>query len=177
GMNQISFQLVQQENSEKPATGFSGTLTKEGDKAESFLLDAVADDSGKLHFGSLPWGKYSLKLHAPWGETAILKSFVTIPGRDYLQTIDCPVRAPDEVPVKFQIHWPEGLNPDEWVALCDFRYPQKGKEPVPYVLKSQRSIQNHFWTFEQNLKEAPAGVYLVDGENRVTPCPLMSQGN
>ncbi|QDT22840.1 prealbumin-like fold domain-containing protein [Gimesia chilikensis] len=177
GMNRIAIRLVQQGDPAKPATGFSGTLTKDDGKAESFSLDVAVDDSGKLDFGKLPWGKYYLKLHAPWDETAILPSFVTIPGRDYSQTIKCPAGPPGEVPVKFQVHWPEGLNDDEWVVLCDFRYPQKGKSPIPYVLKSKRNIQNHFWTFEQNLQEMPRGVYLVNGESRVAACPLGARGN
>ena len=176
-MNRIAFQLVQQGEAPKPVTGFSGTLTKDDGKAESFSLDVAVDDSGKLDFGKLPWGKYYLKLHAPWNETAILASFVTIPGRDYSQTIQCPAGPPGEVPVKFQVHWPEGLNAEEWVVLCDFRYPQKGKEPIPYVFKSKRNIQNHIWTFEQNLQEMPRGVYLVNGANGVAACPLGSRGN
>ena len=176
GMIQIAFQLVQEGNPQKPAKGFTGTLTNEDGKAESFSLDVVVDETGKLDFGRLPLGKYYLKLHAPWDETAILKSFVTIPGRDYSQTIVCPDGPPEKVPVKFQVRWPQGLDSEEWVVLCDFRYPQKGREPVPYVLKGRRSIQGQVWMYEQDPKDPPHGVYLIDSENRVTVCPLGTRG-
>ncbi|WP_417382125.1 hypothetical protein [Gimesia sp.] len=176
-MNEISFQLVQQGDISKPAVGFSGELTKSGDKTDSFSISAVIDESGKLDYGQLPWGRYNLKLHAPWNEMCFENSIVTIPGRDYLKTIVCPASAPKGVPVQFHINWPDKLTPDDWVVLCDFRYPLQGKELVPFTLKSKRSIENHFWIYDQDLQRDPKGVYLINSDNRVGFCPLTSEGD
>tara|TARA_R110000868_G_scaffold411770_1_gene709749 strand:+ start:82372 stop:83733 length:1362 start_codon:yes stop_codon:yes gene_type:complete len=174
-MNAISFQLVEQGDDEKAVVGFSGELTKAGDKTDSFSISTVVDDFGELDFGQLPWGRYHLKLSAPWNETCFNREFTTIPGRDYSQTIVCPASAPEDVPVRFHVNWPNKLMPDDWVVLCDFRYPLQGKELVPFTLKSKRSIQNHFWVYDHNLQRAPKGVYLISSDNRASSCPLSSQ--
>ena len=157
-MNQITIQLVQQREVGKPMVGISGELVKTGGKTDSFRLSAVTDQSGKLDFGKLPWGNYSLKLHTPWNEKSSSWNFATIPGRNYSQTIICPANAPQNVPVRFHVNWPDTFKSEDWVLLCDFRTPLQGKELVPYTLKSKRRIQNHIWYSEQSLQHTPKGV-------------------
>lgn len=171
GMNQISFQLVQDNKGQKPAVDFKGTLTKSGNQTESFSLDAVSNAAGTLDFGNLPWGRYQLNLKAPWGES--FQKYVTvIPGRDYSQTIICPAAAPEEVLVQFQVDWPGDSNVEDWVLICDFRSLSGGK----HQLESSRLIADQNWVYKQSQQDHFNGVYLINNHNLITACPLSREG-
>lgn len=176
GMNQISFQLVQDNKDKKPALGFTGSLTKSGNQTDSFTLEAVTNKSGKLDFGKLPWGKYYLNLKAPWGESFVQWQLTVIPGRDYSQTIICPSAAPEEVPVQFHVNWPKTLKSKEWFLLSDFRQTRSGGENFSYYFNSTRKIGDDYWMTDQNQPLKPRGVYLVDSDNQVSICPLTEDG-
>lgn len=172
--SQISFQLVQETNIGKPAIGFLGQLTKSGGKSDSFTLSAVVDKSGKLDFGKLPCGRYSLQLHSQWNEYATMSKFTTIPGHSYSQTIVCPTAAPKRVPVQFQVNWSDKLKSEDWVLLCDFRSPESsgGAHLLTRRIGHVRWTSNgQFFTGE----DQPL-VYLIDKENQVSICPLDQQG-
>ncbi|WP_145457797.1 hypothetical protein [Gimesia panareensis] len=178
-MCQIAFDLIKSDSGKKPAVGFKGKLVKSGDQTDSFMVEAESDESGKLDFGKLPWGKYSLSLQAPWGEhnynweaIGIGISFTTVPGRDYLKTIVCPAAAPEEVPVQFQVEWPEHLKSKDCFLLCDFRNLISPSQPYVFQFKSAREIQNDTWYYVRNEKSQSAGVYLIDPGNQVIACPL-----
>tara|TARA_R110002167_G_scaffold66413_3_gene187932 strand:+ start:2106 stop:3563 length:1458 start_codon:yes stop_codon:yes gene_type:complete len=170
-MNQISFQLVQDNKDKSPAAGFTGTLTKGGNPLETFTLDAASNAEGLLDFGKLPWGKYQLNLSAPWGES-FHQNVSVIPGRNYSQVISCPTAAPAKVPVQFQIKWPGEFNADDWVLLCDFRNASGRKQQ----LESSRLIQDKNWIYQQNLTEEFSGVYFIDHQNQISAYPLSIDG-
>ncbi|MFK7777602.1 MAG: hypothetical protein QM501_05715, partial [Gimesia sp.] len=177
-MNEISFQLVEEGDIEKPPVGFSGKLSKTGGKTDSFSLSVVADSTGKLDFGKLPWGNYSLSLHSQWNEDARISYFTTIPGRDYSQTIVCPTAPPEDVPVEFQVNMQKNSEEEWQYLLCDFRIHDYAYDPKRFRLQSSRMIQNHNWTFSHDLKKQPEqGVYLIDiKNNQVIPCPVTVEG-
>ncbi|MFK7777601.1 MAG: hypothetical protein QM501_05710 [Gimesia sp.] len=171
-MNQVSFQLVQGNNDEKPAVGFTGTLIKSGQKTDSFTLEAVSNDEGKLDFGRLPWGKYRFTLKSPWGEYH--HSNVSIlPGRNYSQTIVCPASAPEAVPVQFQVDWPDNLKSEDWVLLCDFRS-RGGGGGGPVSLT--RKYGDDVWRAQSVEFDKQSLVYLIDNHNKVSLCPLSQNG-
>lgn len=184
-MCQISFDLIKAGSEKKPAVEFKGKLIKSGDQTDSFMVEAESDESGKLNFGKLPWGKYSLRLQAPWGEhnsnwessgIGMVMGFTTIPGRDYLKTIVCPAAAPEEVPVQIKVNWPAELKSDDYFLLCDFREIPSPSNPAPFHLKSAREIQNDTWYYVRNDKQNMAGVYLLNKRNEICQCPLNEKG-
>tara|TARA_R110002167_G_scaffold66413_3_gene187933 strand:+ start:3607 stop:5067 length:1461 start_codon:yes stop_codon:yes gene_type:complete len=170
-MNQVSFQLVQGKQGGKPAIGFTGELTKRGENIDVFKLDAVSNDEGKLDFGKLPWGKYSLNIKSPWDEY-YYSELTVLPGRNYSQTIVCPGAAPVEVPVRFEVQWPDDLKSDDWLLLCDFR-------PRPYhrgMSALSRKIGAELWTrpYPNPLEgtwDYPMAC-LINQKNQVFRCPL-----
>lgn len=168
-MNQISFQLVQDNKDKGPAVGFSGTLSKTGDKTDSFSVEAVSDDAGKLEFGRLPWGKYSFSLHAPWGEYFGTEISV-IPGRKFSQTIVCPVSAAERVPVRFEVDWSDQLRSGDWLILCDFRRRSFGGGAV----SMDRQVDRKTWwrSFSAQDWASQPQVCLLDRDNQVSSCPL-----
>ena len=170
-MNQITFQLVQGKKGGKPAIGFKGQIIKRGEKVDIFTLDAVSDDEGEMDFGKLPWGKYALSIESSWGEFYHTELTV-VPGRNYSQTIICPVLAPVEVPVRFQVQWPDQLKSDDWLLLCDFR-------PRPYnrgISGLSRKIGAENWTRSYpnpvNGKWDYAMACFITQKNQVSRCPL-----
>ena len=172
GMNQISFQLVQDNKDKSPAIGFTGTLRKDGNPLETFTLEAASNAEGQLDFGKLPWGKYQLNLSAPWGES--LHQFVSvIPGRNYSQEIICPVAAPSQVPVQFQVKWPGEFKAEDWVLLCDFRNVSARKQQI----ESSRLIQDKNWIYQQIPTEDSSGVYLIDNHNKISAYPVTKEGD
>ena len=120
-MNPILFQLVEEKEGGKPATGFKGKLTKYEGKKLIYTVDAVSDKTGLLDFGKLPWGNYDVKLVAPWREELGPLHITTIPGRKYEKTILCPAAVPGKVPVEFQVNWQGKPVSEEMLLLCDFR--------------------------------------------------------
>ncbi|HCO24367.1 MAG TPA: hypothetical protein DIT97_15500 [Gimesia maris] len=171
GMNQISFQLVQDNKDKKPAVGFKGTLRKEGNDLDSFTLEAKSNAEGLLDFGKLPWGKYQLNLSAPWGEY-FFKSISVLPARSYSEEINCPAAPPAQVPVQFQVKWPGEFNAEDWVLLCDMSY----RAGIQQQIDSSRVIQDHNWTYQQIPDENSSGVYLIDHQNMITSCPVKKDG-
>ncbi|MFI4852121.1 MAG: hypothetical protein ACIAZJ_23690 [Gimesia chilikensis] len=170
-MNQVSFQLFQGKTGGKPAVGFEGKLTKIGDNTDSFTLTEKSNAEGKLDFGNLPWGGYSLNVTAPWGE-AYHKSLTVLPGRNYSQSIVCPAAAPVEVPVRFEVQWLEELKSDDWLLLCDFR-PRSIDRGTSAL---SRNIGTELWTrpYPNPLDgtwDYPM-VCLINHENQVFRCPL-----
>ncbi|QDT96184.1 DUF1700 domain-containing protein [Gimesia aquarii] len=183
GMNQISFQLVQDNKDKKPAVGFKGILTKNGNQMESFSLESVSTKTGKLDFGKLPWGQYYFYLNAPWGEVCHVPSITVIPGRDYTQTIVCPVASPLEVPVQFKVNWSTKQNSEDWYLLCDFRelvhvgYGHVLRETANgFSFNSTRKLGDDLWTTIQNQQQQPKGVYLISSDDQVSLCPLDRKG-
>ncbi|MFH1299828.1 MAG: hypothetical protein ABIK07_02110, partial [Planctomycetota bacterium] len=171
GMNQLSFQLIQDNKDKKPAVNFKGTLTKSGNQTESCSRDAVSNAAGTLDFGILPWGRYQLNLNSPWGES--FHQFVTvIPGRNYSQKIICPAEAPEKVPVQFQVNWPGDSNAEDWVLLCDFRNSSDGK----HQFESSRLIADQNWIYKRIQQDHFNGVYLISNKNLITACPLGREG-
>lgn len=170
-MNQVSFQLFQGKAGGKPAVGFEGKLTKIGDNTDSFTLTEKSNAEGKLDFGKLPWGGYSLNVTAPWGE-AYHKSLTVLPGRNYSQSIVCPDVAPVEVPVRFEVQWPEELNSDDWLLLCDFR-PRSIDRGASAL---SRNIGTELWTRPYPNPMDGTWDYpmacLINRENQVFRCPL-----
>ena len=178
-MNQISFQLVQDNKSKKPAVGFTGKLTKSG--TDGFSLNATSDKKGTLDFGNLPCGRYDLSLKSPWDETTYISRFAVIPGRNYSQTIVCPAAAPEEVPVQFQVNWSEKQKSDELVLICDFRRVyQAGGGRVIYEYESSRKASDVLWRKDHNDLNRhpvePRGVYLISSNNQVSLCPVDETG-
>ncbi|QDT92865.1 DUF1700 domain-containing protein [Gimesia algae] len=171
GMNQISFQLVQDNKDKIPAVGFTGTLIKDGTPSETFTLEAASNAEGQLDFGKLPWGKYQLNLNAPWGES-FHQHVSVIPGRNYSQEIICPAAVPAQVPVQFQVKWPGEFNAEDWVLLCDLRHASGRKQQV----ESSRLIQDKNWIYQQDPTEDSTGVYLINNQNLITACPLAKDG-
>ena len=178
-MSQISFELIKADSKRKPASGFKGKLIKSGDQTDSFVVEAESDESGKLDFGRLPWGKYSLSLQSPWGEhnfnweaSGTGTAFTTIPGRDYTRTIVCPAAAPEAVPVQFKVEWPEHLKAKDCFLLCDFRNWLSPSASSQVQFKSARMIENDTWYYVRDQKTQPSGVYLIDQKNQVVACPL-----
>ena len=169
GMNQVSFQLVQNNQDEKPAVGFTGKFIKTGSKTDSFTLEAVSNEEGKLEFGNLPWGKYDLYLKAPWDEYS-QASVTVIPGRNYLETIPCPAAAPTDVPVQFQVNWPDKLKSEDWFLLCDFR--SRGNA----VSSLNRKYGDNFWSGIPIPLDKQSLVFLMDNTNKVSLCPLGQNG-
>ncbi|HAW26629.1 MAG TPA: hypothetical protein DCY03_00710, partial [Planctomycetaceae bacterium] len=168
-MNQVSFQLVQGKQGGKPAIGFTGELTKRGENIDVFKLDAVSNDEGKLDFGKLPWGKYSLNIKSPWDEY-YYSELTVLPGRNYSQTIVCPSAAPVEVPVRFEVQWPNDLKSDDWLLLCDFR-------PRPYhrgmsALSRKIGVENWIRSYPGDGKWDYPMACLINQENQVFRCPL-----
>lgn len=178
GMNLVSFQLVQEGDIEKPAVGFSAKLTKAGGKTDTFTLSAVADQFGKLDFGKLPWGTYSLSLHSQLNETSSTSHFTTIPGRAYSGTIICPVAPQKEVPVQFQVVQTENAAVEWNYLLCDFRHRDPDAAAVKFALDSSRKVHDLDWLFSDDLQKFPElGVYLIDMKNnQVISCPLTAEG-
>jgi len=178
-MNQISFQLVQDNKGKKPAVGFTGRLTKIG--TDAFSLNATSDAKGTLDFGKLPWGRYDLSLNAPWNETTHISRFAVIPGRNYSQTIVCPTVAPKVLPVQFQVDWSGKPKSDDLVLICDFRKTyQAGGNRIIYDFDSSRKAGDAIWHKDQNEMNSeprePKGVYLISGNNRVSRCPVDRAG-
>ncbi|WP_145451314.1 hypothetical protein [Gimesia panareensis] len=179
GMNQVSFQLIEDQNGQKPAVGFKGTLTKSGGKTDPFSIEAVSDEKGNLDFGKLPWGTYFLNLVAPWNEYYTKPQVTIIPGRDYSETIDCPAAPPREVAIHFDVNLSEKMLPEDRVLICDFRqarYMGGGMEDNNYYFNITRMVDDCSWTMAQYQPMSPSGVYLVDSKNQVSACPLTSQG-
>ncbi|QDU07888.1 hypothetical protein [Gimesia aquarii] len=173
-MHNISFKLVQDTKATKPAVGFKGKLTKSGKQTETFSVDAVSDAKGQLDFGKLPWGKYYLSLYSPWNEWCSLSNISMIPGRDYSQWVVCPTSEPNKITVRFEVNWPEKLKSEDWYLICDFR---RMTSPRRLELNTHRIIQDHTWFFDQSdLQPSEKGVYLVDRENNIMPCPLGVNG-
>ncbi|WP_145311802.1 hypothetical protein [Gimesia fumaroli] len=182
-MSQISFQLVQDNKDKKPAIGFVGKLTKTGTQTDQFTVEDVSDESGKLNFGKLPWGKYELSLQSPWGEhnsnwesIGMQFEFTAIPGRKYIETIACPSAAPEKVPVQIKVNWPVELKSDDYFLLCDFREIPFPSNPDQFRLKSARVIQNDSWYYVRNQKKNTTGVYLLNEKNEISQCPLNQKG-
>lgn len=182
-MSQISFQLVEDNKDKKPAIGFIGKLTKTGRQTDQFTVEDVSDESGKLNFGKLPWGKYELSLETPWGEhnynwetIEMHIEFTAIPGREYVETIVCPVAAPEKVPVQIKVNWPSGLKSEDYLLLCDFRKLGSPSKPYKFQLKSARQIQNDTWYYVRNQKQNTTGVYLLNENNEISQCPLSQKG-
>ncbi len=183
-MNPILFQLVQEKEGGKPATGFKGTIIKfEGEKIE-FSVEAVSDETGKLDFGNLPWGKYAVSLKAPWGEYIGLGNLIqitTIPGRKYEQTIACPAKAPENVALQFQVNWQNRPADEELYLLCDFRAQRydHSKKVKEYSLGSTQEIGDQTWLSLHDLSlESRQNVYLIDVKNnQATPCTLAADGS
>ncbi len=170
-MNRVSFQLVQGKADGKPGVGFEGKLTKIGDNTDSFTLKEGSDAEGKLDFGKLPWGGYSLNVIAPWGES-YHKDLTVLPGRNFSQTIVCPSAAPVEVPVRFEVEWPDDLKSDDWLLLCDFR-----PRPIDSGLSAlSRKIGAEIWTrpYPNPLDGTwdYSMVCLINQKNQVFRCPL-----
>ncbi len=168
-MNQVSFQLVQGKQGGKPAIGFTGELTKRGENIDVFKLDAVSNDEGVMDFGKLPWGKYSLNIKSPWDEY-YYSELTVLPGRNYSQTIVCPGAAPVEVPVRFEVQWPDDLKSDDWLLLCDFR-------PRPYhrgmsALSRKIGVENWIRSYPGDGKWDYPMACLINQENQVFRCPL-----
>jgi hypothetical protein len=170
-MNRVSFQLVQGKADGKPGVGFEGKLTKIGDNTDSFTLKEESDVEGKLDFGKLPWGGYSLNVIAPWGES-YHKDLTVLPGRNFSQTIVCPSAAPVEVPVRFEVEWPDDLKSDDWLLLCDFR-----PRPIDSGLSAlSRKIGAEIWTrpYPNPLDgtwDYPLACF-INHENQVFRCPI-----
>ncbi|QDT44346.1 hypothetical protein Pan241w_44550 [Gimesia alba] len=171
GMNQLSFQLVADDNDEKPPNKYVGTLTKIGDRSETFTLEAVSNGKGVLDYGKLPWGKYQLTLKSPWGEYHH-QSVTVIPGRDTTQKIICPTEIPEVVSVRFHLDWPDGINTEDWFLICDFRNSSDGNRQV----ESSRLIHGEKWIYRQNWTEDKSGVYLINNENMIGVCPVNKDG-
>ncbi|WP_417395143.1 hypothetical protein [Gimesia chilikensis] len=170
-MNQISFRLVEGKAGGKPAVGLTGKLTKIGNNTDSFTLEEVSGDDGRLNFGKLPWGGYTLRVKTHWDEY-YYSEFTLIPGRNYSRTIVCPVSAPVDVSVRFEVEWPEQLKSDDWLLLCDFR----AKSYSGGVSGMTRRYENDGWTRSYpNPLEGTwdyAQVCLIDQHNQVYNCPL-----
>tara|TARA_R110002111_G_scaffold247140_2_gene310021 strand:+ start:12324 stop:13799 length:1476 start_codon:yes stop_codon:yes gene_type:complete len=183
-MNSILFKLVEEKEGGKPATGFKGTIIKfEGEKIE-FSVEAVSDETGKLDFGKLPWGKYAVSLKAPWGEYIGLGNLIqitTIPGRKYEQTIACPAKAPENVALQFQVNWQNRPADEEFYLLCDFRFQSydQSKKSKEYSLGSTQEIGDQTWLSLHDLSlESKQNVYLIDVKNnQATPCTLAADGS
>lgn len=179
-MQPIEFQLVSKGDTEKPPTGFIGKLTRLVEKDQMFSVDAVSDQAGLLDFGKLPWGKYSLSIEAPWGESPGLKQITTVPGRKYKETIVCPAHAPQQVEIEFQVNWKDQPE-DEAYLLCDFRTIDltKLKQGKFFGLRSFREMQDRKWIYHHDTKAGgKQPVYLIDVINdRATRCPLADDGN
>tara|TARA_R100001132_G_scaffold27314_1_gene32225 strand:- start:1580 stop:3040 length:1461 start_codon:yes stop_codon:yes gene_type:complete len=170
-MNQVSFQLVQGKEDGRPGGGFAGKLTKIGDNTDSFTLKEESNAEGKLDFGKLPWGVYSLNVIAPWGET-YHNDLTVLPGRNFSQTIVCPSAAPVEVPVRFEVEWPDDLKSDDWLLLCDFR-----PRPIDSGLSAlSRKIGAELWTRPYPNPLDGTWDYsmacLINQKNQVFRCPL-----
>ena len=183
-MKQISFQLVQDNRDKKPAVGFTGKLIKMG--ADTYSLDVTSDEQGILDFGRLPWANYYLRLSSPWGESHYQLHVNVVPGRDFSETIVCPAAPPKDIPVQFQVNWPDKLKSEDWVLLCDFRASHTssnlhldligdviGDEEHRDPFEITQVIQNENWIYRQSIQK---GVYLVTNENKVIPCPLSAKG-
>ncbi|QDT96185.1 hypothetical protein [Gimesia aquarii] len=180
-MNSILFQLVAESKEGTPSAGFKGFLSKyEGQQIE-FAVDAVSDATGKLDFGKLPWGKYYMSLHAPWGEIVDLFQITTIPGRKFEQTLVCPAKAPEDVAVQFQVNWQNKPAGEEFYLLCDFRSQSfnRSKKVKEYSLSSFRELGDRSWVYLHDLSlESRENVYLIEVKNnRATPCTLNADGS
>ena len=171
GMNQLTFQLVAEDQDERPPRHFVGTLTKSGDRAEEFTLEAVSNGRGMLDFGKLPWGKYRLSMKAPWGETLHQNVYV-IPGRDMTDEIVCPTDKPEVVSVRFRLNWPEGVDSEDWYLICDFRNSTDGNRQI----ESSRLIQSESWIYRRSSSRNDSGVYLINNKNMIGVCPLNEEG-
>lgn len=179
GMNQITFQLIEDQNEQKPAVGFKGTLTKSGGKTESFSVEAVSNEKGRLDFGKLPWGDYYLNLYSPGGETYHKSQVTVIPGRDYSETIDCPADPPQKVSIHFDLIGAENPLSEDWVMICDFRQSRSMGvvlENNNYYFSSQRVIGDCNWTLNHGQSSDIPGVYVVDSQDQVSVCPLKKGG-
>ncbi|QDV52483.1 hypothetical protein [Gimesia fumaroli] len=181
-MNPIVFQLVQEREGGKPAAGFKGNLMKyEGQKIE-FSVEAMSDETGKLDFGKLPWGKYYVSFKAPWGEfVANVIQITTIPGRKFEKTITCPAKAPEDVAVQFEVNWQNKPTGEDYYLLCDFRFQQydQSKKLKEYSLNSTQEIGDRAWIYSHDLSlESRQNVYLIDvKKNQATPCTLAADGS
>ncbi|MBN72919.1 MAG: hypothetical protein CME32_27000 [Gimesia sp.] len=179
GMNQVSFQLIEGQNDQKPAVGFKGTLTKSGGKTDPFSIEAVSNEKGRLDFGKLPWGTYYLYVYSPWNESYHKSQVTIIPGRDYLETINCPAAPPREVAIHFNVNLSEKMLPEDRVLVCDFRQTRSMgvvMERDNYYFSSTRMAGDCSWRLAQDRPMSPSGVYLVDSSNQVSACPLTSRG-
>jgi len=186
-MNPVSFQLVQEEESGKPAVGFSGTLTKISAGDGDFELNAVSDENGQLDFGRLPWGKYQMNLRAPWNGHLNTLNFSTLPGRKYEDTIVCPAGVPEDVSVEFQVKWPAQPADENFYLLCDFRHVEPNAPTKEYYLQVVQSFMKNsawpylFWTYKRDLNQELTrgrGVFLIDVKKmQVAPCPITAEGD
>lgn len=176
-LNQISFQLVQEKKDGKPAVGFTGKLTKGGKQIDTFTVEAVSDQSGKLDFGKLPWGKYDLNLSSPWGESYHHSDLTVLPGRDFAsQSIVCPASPPEETSVQFQITWTDKFKSEDWYLLCDFRNLFIEEGVGEFRLESTRSFQDDHWLNVQKQFQNSRGVYLINKKNQVVSVPRSELG-
>uniref|UniRef100_UPI00262FDA99 hypothetical protein n=1 Tax=uncultured Gimesia sp. TaxID=1678688 RepID=UPI00262FDA99 len=177
-LSPISFQLVQAGEDAKPASGFTGLLVKRGSKTDSFTVNAISDETGKLNFKRLPWGQYQLTLSAPWGESLHTRTISTIPGQEYNETIVSPSQEPQKVSVTFKIDWTEQPKEGQGYLLCDFRNRVSSRERDSFTLVTPRAIQDKVWSFPHDLKDHPEqGVYLIDLKtNQLISCPLNAEG-
>jgi len=180
-MNPIFFQLVQEGEDGKPAIGFKGTLTKYEGRKHIFTVNAVADKTGLLDFGKLPWGKYSVNFSAPWGESTPQFEITTIPGRKYEASIVCPANAPEDVAVQFKVDWQNMPTGENSYLLCDFRlrFSDQSRKTKQYSLSSTQIIHGRSWSYLHDLsQESGKNVYLIDVKNnRATPCALAADGS
>ncbi|QDV52485.1 hypothetical protein [Gimesia fumaroli] len=177
-LSPITFQLVQSGEGAKPARGFTGQLLKRGSKTDTFTVNAVSDEKGRLNFKRLPWGQYQLTLTAPWGESLRSQMISTIPGREYEETIACPAQAPQNVSVTFEVDWTEKPDTEPGYLLCDFRNRLPSREQDSFRLVTPRKIGSWNWYFSHDLTDHPEqGVYLIDVKtNQVITCPLNEHG-
>ncbi|QDT80837.1 hypothetical protein Mal35_43120 [Gimesia maris] len=175
-MNQISFQLVQGKEGGEPAAGFTGKLTKTGNKTDSFSLEAVSNAEGEMDFGKLPWGQYELFLKASWGEH-FHSNVTVIPGRDYFETIVCPastpIASPGDVPVQFEVHWPDKFDSKDWAIVCDFRVRESLGGATGVM---NRIYGDHRWVAKSIEFQKQALVFVIDDQNKVSLCPLGQNG-
>ncbi|WP_339685589.1 hypothetical protein [Gimesia maris] len=175
GMSQVAFQLIENQNEQKSAVGFKGTLTKSGGKTESFSIEAISNEKGRLDFGKLPWGDYYLNLVSPWNEYYHKSQVTVIPGRDYSETIDCPAAPSQKVSIHFDLIEAEKPLSEDWVLICDFRQSRSMGavlETNNYYFSSKRMIGDCDWITSA---DSP-GVYLIDSRNQVSVCSLKEGG-
>ena len=177
-LSPITFQLVQAGKELKPASGFTGQLTKRGSKTDTFTVKAISDETGKLNFKRLPWGQYQLTITAPWGENLKTQMISTIPGREYESTIVCPAQPPEKVSVVFEVDQTKQTDEEQGYLLCDFRNRIQSGTQDTFSLVTPRKVEGSYWYYSHDLADHPdQGVYLIDLKlNKVVTCPLDERG-